>query len=94
MKTNNSLALLVGTALLVTLTGCVGYIDGPRVGHVYVEPVVVVEQDDFVYYPRYGMYYGSRSHHYYSREGSRWVPRPEPRGISANVLISSPSVSI
>ena len=70
--------------------------DGPR-AHVYEAPAVVVEpgyveQDDFVYYPSHRMYYGSRSHLYYYQDGSAWVSRPAPRGVSVNVLLGSPSV--
>ena len=85
-------------ALLVSLTGCVTYVDRARPGEVYVEPAAVVpvfiEQDDYVYYPQYGMYYGSRSHRYYRYEGRSWVARPEPRGVAVNVLFASPSVNV
>ncbi len=93
MKSTFPLVVVAGAACLVTLTGCVGYVDGPRVGYVHVEPVVF-EHDDFVYYPRYGMYYGSHSHRYYYQEGSTWVARPAPRGVSVNVLLSAPSVAV
>jgi hypothetical protein len=87
---------VLGAVFLLTLTGCVGYVEGPRAG-VQVEPAVQVnagfiEQDDYVYYPDYQMYYGSRSHRWYDREGSSWVARPEPREVSVDVLRSSPSV--
>ena len=89
---------MAGAALLSLVTGCVGYVDSPRAGSVYVEPApvrtVVIEQDDYVYYPRYRMYYGNRSHHYYYQEGSSWVARPAPRGVSVGVLFSSPSVMV
>ena len=75
---------VLGAVFLLTLTGCVGYVEGPRAG-VYVEPAVQVDagfvgQDDYVYYPGYQMYYGSRSHRWYDREGSSWVAHPAPRG--------------
>ena len=63
MKTNHKnvlgLDLVICTALLGALTGCVGYVDGPRQEGVYLEPPSVrVEagfavQDDYVYYPGY-----------------------------------------
>jgi len=89
---------VLGAVLLATLTGCVGYVEGPRAG-VYVEPSVQVDagfvgQDDYVYYPGYQMYYGSRSHRWYDREGSSWVAHPAPRGVSADVVHSSPSVKM
>ncbi|HZL79425.1 MAG TPA: hypothetical protein VFC17_11285 [Candidatus Limnocylindrales bacterium] len=77
--------------LLGTLTGCVGYVDGPRAGY-YAEPAVVVVQDDYVYYPGYEVYYSSSRHQYAYREGRAWVSRPAPRGVSVNVLLASPSV--
>src|SRR5579862_1775873 len=87
---------VLGTVFLLTLTGCVGYVEGPGAG-VYVEPTVqvdvgFVEQDDYVYYPGYQMYYGSRSHRWYDREGSSWVAHPAPRGVSVDALRSAPSV--
>jgi hypothetical protein len=82
-------------ALLATLTGCVGYVDGPRAG-VYVAPPVVesavVVQDDYVYYPDYQIYYSSSRHQYFWPEGGAWVARPAPRGVSVDVLFASPSV--
>jgi len=78
-------------ALLGTLTGCVGYVDGPRAGY-YAEPSIAVVQDDYVYYPGYEVYYSSSRHQYAYREGRAWVSRPAPRGVSVNVLLASPSV--
>ena len=62
-----AIGLFFGGALLLTATGCVSYVDRPQPGEVYVTPSVPVfiEQDDYVYYPQYRMYYGSRSHRYY-----------------------------
>ena len=77
--------------LLGTLTGCVGYVDGPRAGY-YAEPSIAVVQDDYVYYPGYEVYYSSSRHQYAYREGRAWVSRPAPRGVSADVLLASPSV--
>jgi len=83
--------IVLGAMLLGTLTGCVGYIDGPRAG-VYVEPSVVVVEDDYVYYPDYEIYYSSSRHQYAYLEGRAWVSRPAPRGVSVDVLLRSPSV--
>jgi len=87
--------LWLGAVLLATLTGCVGYVDGPRAG-VYVAPPVVetavVVQDDYVYYPDYQIYYSRNRHQYAYLEGNAWVSRPAPRGVSVNVLLASPSV--
>jgi hypothetical protein len=96
LKTNLP-GLALGAALLVALTGCVGYVDGPRAG-IYVAPPAVettfAVQDDYVYYPNYEVYYSSSRHQYAYREGDAWVARPAPRGVSVNVLQSSPSVKM
>ena len=84
---------VLSAAFLVTLTGCVGYVDGPRAG-VQVEPYAFVAQDDYVYYPNYECYYSVSRHQYAYREGNAWVARPAPRGVSVNVLLASPSVKM
>jgi len=84
---------VLGAALLLTLTGCVGYVDGPRAG-VYVAPPVVAVEDDYVYYPDYEVYYSSSRHQYAYRDGRAWVSRPAPRGVSVEVLRGSRSVNM
>ena len=85
----------LGALLLVTLTGCI--VDGPR-NRVYVAPppvgVVFAVQDDYVYYPSYDVYYSSNLHQYAYLEGGVWVSQPQPRGVSVNVLLASPSVKM
>lgn len=83
---------VLGAVLLMTLTGCVAYVDRPPQGSVYVAPPVVVVEDDYVYYPDYEIYYSSSRHQYAYLEGRTWVSRPAPRGVSVNVLLRSPSV--
>ena len=92
---NHGTYSLLGTVLLVITGGCVGYVDGPRT-QVYAEPppmeATVVVQDDYVYYPGYDVYYSSNRHQYLWLEGRAWVTRPQPRGVSVDVLFASPSV--
>jgi hypothetical protein len=88
------MGLALAVALLVTLNGCVAYVDRPPQGSVYVAPPVVVVEDDYIYYPDYEVYYSSSRHQYAYREGSAWVSRPAPRGVSVNVLLRSPSVKM
>jgi hypothetical protein len=90
LKTDKA-GFVLCAVLLTSLTGCVGYVDGPRAG-VYVAPPVVVVQDDYVYYPDYEIYYSSSRHQYFWPEGGVWVARPAPRGVSVDVLFASPSV--
>ena len=54
--------------------------------------VAVTVQDDYVYYPHYGVYY-NRSHHqfYYIKDGA-WVIAPAPDGVAADVVLASPQV--
>jgi hypothetical protein len=88
---------LSGAMLLVTLTGCVGYVDGPSAGVYAAPPAVetsVVVQDDYVYYPDYQIYYSSSRHQYAYLDGGAWVSRPAPRGVSVDVLLASPSVKM
>lgn len=87
-------------ALVGTLTGCIGYVDGPPQARVYapapsvyVEPGLVV-QDDYVYYPDYQVYYSSHHHHYVYQDGRSWVTRPSPPRVSVDVLFASPSVHL
>jgi len=51
-------------------------------------------QDDYVYYPGYQVYYSSNRRQYVYQEGRSWVTRPAPRGVSVNLLLSSPSVRL
>jgi len=88
------------TALLGALTGCVGYVDGPRGGVAYVRPPSVyvesgvVVQDDYVYYPGYQVYYSGNTRQYGYLEGRSWVTRPAPPQVAVDVLLASPSVRL
>jgi hypothetical protein len=93
----SKIGFVFGAALLGVLTaGCVGYVDGPRHGGVYVQPpsVGVVVQDDYVYYPGYQVYYSNTRRQYTYRDGRSWVSRPAPPRVSAEVLFASPSVRL
>lgn len=82
-------------AAVVTLAGCVTYVDRPPPASVYVEPYpVFAVQDDYVYYPDYEVYYSNRRRQYAYPEGGRWVSQPVPYGVSVNVLRASPSVTM
>jgi hypothetical protein len=100
MNKTKTIFLKTGTAgialnavLLLSWTGCVGCVDGPR-SEVVVESPAIVVQEDYVYYPSYGVYYSNSRHQYAYREGSAWVSRPAPPGISVDVLRASPSVKM
>jgi hypothetical protein len=81
--------LALAAALLVTLTGCVGYVNGSGGGD-----YAFAAQDDYVYYPQYECYYSVSRHQYAYRQGNAWVARSAPQGVSVNVLLTSPSVKM
>jgi hypothetical protein len=91
---------LVACALLASaFTGCVTHVHQPREvvyaqpPPVYVQAPVVV-QEEYVYYPRYRVYYSSRSHQYIYQDRRAWVSRPTPPGVSVDVLFAAPSVRV
>ena len=86
---SGTFGFVLAAAALMMVSGCLVY--GPRAG--YVEgPTVFVEQDDYIYYPSYGVYYSNSRHQYAYQERGRWVGRPAPRGVTVDVLLASPSV--
>jgi hypothetical protein len=89
-KTCHAGFVLAASAVL-TLTGCEGYVSTPGADVAVSAPGVVV-QDDYVYYPSYGIYYNNTRHNYAYREGNAWVSRPAPRGVSVDAVRASPSV--
>ena len=87
---------VLSAALLPLLFGCV--VDSGRsmrvhTPPVYVESVVIVE-DDYVYYPGYEVYYSSNRHQYVYRDGRNWVTRPAPPRVQLDVFLASPSVRV
>ena len=97
----SSIGFMVGATLLGALTGCVSHGHGPRYAReyappppVYVEREVVVLQDDYVYYPRYQVYYSSNRRQYLYQDGRSWVSRPAPPRVPVDALYASPSVRL
>ena len=101
----NKVGFVLGAVLLAALPKGVGSADGQGIGTTVTPPVVVVApsvvvapavvvQDDFVYYPTYGVYYNSGRHQYAYLENGAWVSAPVPQGVSAEVLRTSPSVNM
>ena len=50
--------------------------------------------DDYDYFPGYETYYSRNRHEYVYRDNNAWVRRPQPRGISADILLAAPSVRL
>jgi hypothetical protein len=79
-KTNSPIdriKIVLGIALVATLTGCVGYVDGG-----YGGGVVVAEPDVYVFGGGYNE--GGRDVHAYSQRGgqSRAVAHPAPHPVA------------
>ena len=97
LKANN-VGFVLSAALLVALVECVSSANGQSVGITITPPVVVapvvLAQDDYVYYPSYGIYYNSGRHQYAYLQGSAWLWAPAPSGVTVDVLLASPSVNM
>ena len=78
-----------GQGIRITLAPPVVVVAPP----VVVAPAVVI-QDDYVYYPSYGIYFNSHRHQYASLVDGAWVLQPAPQGVSVEVLLASPSVNM
>jgi hypothetical protein len=52
----------------------------------------VAAQAEYEYYPAYETYYSRSRNEYVYHDGRAWVRRPEPRGVSVQVIRSAPSV--
>jgi hypothetical protein len=92
----------LGAAVLLALSGGTGCGEGPQaVAYVappvvyvtppIVEPGVAVE-DNYYYYPGYGVYYNTSRRQFAYLEDGLWVSRPAPPGVALNVLLASASV--
>ena len=85
-----------GVCLLVSLTGCVG--DMPHRGAWGAVPesrqvrAATIRADDYVYYPRYAIYFNLTQHRYVCLEQGGWATRSEPADVAMDVLLDSPSV--
>jgi hypothetical protein len=90
--------LLVCSGLLVTMSGCVyGGRHSPATAQVTLRspgPSLIVIEDDYDYYPGYEIYYSRNRHEYVYRDGTSWVRRNQPAGISVDVLLASPAVRV
>jgi hypothetical protein len=87
------------TVLLIALAACVSYAHGQSIQITVPPPVVVavpavVAQDNYVYYPDYGVYFNPTRRQWAYQDGGAWVSRPAPPGVSADVLLASPSVKM
>ncbi len=100
LLTASATGLIAFTSIIAMLTGCapsapstttVTQVTPPAPAPASASAAVVVA-DDYDYYPGYEVYYSRNRHEYLYRDGNNWVRRPQPRGVSAEILLGSPSV--
>jgi hypothetical protein len=104
---NGKAGFALNTGLLIALTGYLSFANGQGIRVSVPLPVVVVSppvvvavspvvvaQDNYVYYPGYGVYYNTSRHQYAYMDGGVWLLRPAPMGVSTDVLLASPSVKM
>lgn len=86
--------------LLYMLSGCaasgdsVGGIIGDLLGVQVTTDQRSNIRNDYVYYPRYDVYYNRNTSEFISEENGRWVSRQSPRNATAQQVLRSGSVSI
>jgi hypothetical protein len=94
----NKAGTVSSAAFLVVLAGYAGSANGQGVEIRITPPAVVaapvVVQDNYVYYPRYGIYYNRGRHQYAYMKGDTWINVPAPSDVSVEVLQASPSVDM
>lgn len=88
---------LVPILLAASFVGCASdqgyYSNGPyRGGPTTRVAASVGYSDDYVYYPAHETYYSSNRREYVYRNGNTWVRRPQPYGVTADVLIRTPNI--
>ena len=94
------IGFMLGAALVVALSGCVGHGDGSRHGRAYSQPSPDYYEggaslrDDYVYYPGYQVYYSSNRGHYIYQDRGTWVTERVPPLVSRGVLATAPSVRL
>ncbi len=83
----------IAAVVFMALTKGVETASGQVSVTVSAPPATVVVQDDYVYYPRYGVYY-NRTHRVfcYPQGNTSRVTAPVPEGVTAEVVLASPSV--
>ncbi len=69
------------------LTGCASHAERSV-------PAYVDDDDDYVYYPDYVVYYGTRRHQYVYLDGTTWTRTSSPSNIFVSRLATSPSVQM
>lgn len=89
---------LSSVLLAVGLFGCVAdqpsYSNSPYRGPPPTRVAAVSYSDDYVYYPAHETYYSRNRREYVYRSGNAWVRGPQPYGVTADVLIRTPSVRL
>jgi hypothetical protein len=84
-------ALFSLTILVVPLmiSACGGQVEGDVTVQGPPDQVVVT-QDEYDYYPAYGVYFNPYRRQYYYQDNGAWINRPGPPGVSVAVLLAPP----
>lgn len=87
-----AVALSVGlVALPLLICACGATVEG-EVAVPGPPGAVVVADDEYDYYPAYGVYYNPYRRMYYYSENGGWVMRASPPGVGVDVFFGSPHV--
>jgi len=76
-------------ALPLMIAACGGQVEGEVTVQGPPDQVVVAE-DEYDYYPAYGVYFNPYRRLYYYQDNGAWINRPGPPGVSVDVLLASP----
>jgi hypothetical protein len=89
---NKANGVAIAAVMFMTLTKGVETASGQVSVTVSTPPATVVVQNDYVYYPHYGVYYDRAHRVFCYPQGNSWVTAPAPVGVTAEVVLASPSV--
>ena len=93
MNSARRTVFLTGVCLVLNFCGCYNK-RSDRVGYHSAGLGSVVDQDDYVYYPGFEVYYNNTRHQYVYQNGRTWVNRPQPPEAWARALSGSPYVHV
>jgi hypothetical protein len=100
MKTKTNLVksgkagIVLALLTVGTMAAPMSYADDLHIGVNIGAPTVTVAPDNYVYYPAYGAYYSPRRHLFAYEHAGSWVWEAAPPGVSANVVLATPSVKM
>lgn len=98
VSVRNVVRVAAGVVFLGALSGCTTTGSNPprASGEQPAEQTqsAVSAANEYVYFPRYEIYYSRTQRDYVYRDGLTWIRRPEPRTVTVATLHASPSVEL